>query len=294
MLFRSATQPPPGTVSRILWHFTGGPKWDHTKNRQERRPKPASEAYEALLAILRSKQLHLGQYREVVRVRVPKLRRYNARKRQMEVVMNAEVNLHSSPVCCLADIPVAHLSYQADRYGKIAIGFHRESAVRNGFNPVFYTLHDTEVLRSVYRSFAQLKHLSAESLLRDAESDIDSQVEDLKCVHGNPVDVKRSLYDAGAALRDIEGAVTKAQDGLMKFLAFIKSFDQGEFSTIYCEREWRSTTVFPFAMTDVAMIVLPKRSDEKSYFDLFVSEAARKLKCPRSIPVVPWEDLIEH
>jgi hypothetical protein len=42
----------------------------------------------------------------------------------------------------LADIPVAHLSYHAHRYGKAAIGFHRDAAIREGFHPVFYTWHE--------------------------------------------------------------------------------------------------------------------------------------------------------
>ena len=31
-------------LSKILWHFTGGPKWDTAKDRQEQRPKPMEEA----------------------------------------------------------------------------------------------------------------------------------------------------------------------------------------------------------------------------------------------------------
>jgi hypothetical protein len=284
---------PPGTVSRILWHFTGGPRWNKVKNRQEGRPKPASEAYEALLSILTSKELRLGQYREVVKVLVPKLRRYNAKKHQTEEIPNTIVELRSSPVCCLADIPVAHLSYQAKRYGRLAIGFHRDAAVRHGFNPVFYTLQDTKVLRSVYQGFAQLRQINARSL-REAEWNIDSQVEDLTCKHGHPVDTDSGLYDAREQLRDIGDAVSEVQTSLTEFLAFVKTFNQREFSTIYCEREWRSTKPFPFTTNDVAMIVLPKIGSETSYFNLFVGEEPVRLNFPRSIPVVPWEDLVEH
>jgi len=290
---RGSVEQPPGTVSRILWHFTGGPGWNKVKNRQESRPKPASEAYEALLSILTSKELRLGQYREVVKVLVPKLRRYNAKKRQTEELTNTIVELLSSPVCCLADIPVAHLSYQAKRYGRLAIGFHRDAAVRHGFNPVFYTLHDTKVLRSVYQGFAQLRQVNAQSL-REAERNIDSQVEDLTCKHGHPVDTDSGWYDARGELSDIGDAVGEAQTSLTEFLAFVKTFDQHEFSTVYCEREWRSTKPFPFTTNDVAMIVLPKIGSETSNFNLFVGEETGRLNFPRSIPVVPWEDLVEH
>ena len=157
------TGAPPGTVSKILWHFTGGPKWNQARNYQQRRPKPAAEAYAALLSILETRQLRLGQYREVIKVQVPKLRRYNAKTRRVEDLTDAVVERTSSPVCCLADIPVAHLSYHAGRYGKIAIGFHRHGPVNHGFNPVFYTLHDSGVLRSLHEGFAGLDEIGDEA-----------------------------------------------------------------------------------------------------------------------------------
>jgi hypothetical protein len=76
-------------------------------------------------------------------------------------------------------------------------------------------------------------------------------------------------------------------------LAFFKTFERKDFSTIYCEREWRSTKAFSFALDDVAMIVLPRWPGGASYLDQFL-DMARKLKLPRSIPIVPWEDLVEH
>ncbi|MEO8593484.1 MAG: abortive infection system antitoxin AbiGi family protein [Candidatus Solibacter sp.] len=229
----------------------------------------------------------------MIKVVVPKLRRYNAQTQKHEVLIDAPVILESSPVCCLADIPTAHLSYHASRYGKIAIGFHRDAAVRHGFNPVFYTLHTTAILRSLNRSLAKLDTLTPEALLREAEWDLDSQVRDLECEHGHPVDLDKTSFHASDALGEIEGTVGDVEDGLRQFLAFIKTFDQQEFSTIYCEREWRATAEFKFTLDDVAMIVLPKSGDV-SYFDTFVSETARKIKLRRSIPIIPWEDLVEH
>ena len=49
----------PGTVSKILWHFTGGPKWDSIKNRHQKRPKPSSDAYNNLISIVNSKTLKI-------------------------------------------------------------------------------------------------------------------------------------------------------------------------------------------------------------------------------------------
>jgi hypothetical protein len=52
-----------------------------------------------------------------------------------------------------------------------------------------------------------------------------------------------------------------ANGRIKNFLAFIKTFNDKEFATIYCEREWRSTAELSFAMEDIAMIVLPKTGE---------------------------------
>jgi hypothetical protein len=264
-----------------------------------KQPKPVVEAYEALLGILKSKQLRLGDYREVVKVRVPKVLPHRVKEtKQTEKPTSMIVRLLSAPVCCIADIPVAHLFYHAKRYGKIAIGFHRQAVVQRGFNPVFYTLYDTTVLRSVRAGFKQLRDMagSLSTVERNIQYEIERQIDDLECEHGHKVDDSRFYHsvDIGFEMEDIGEAVKKAQTSLREFLAFVKTFTRQELSTIYCERKWRSTQHFSFRMDDVAMIVLPKASAGISYFNQFVTEAARGLKFPRSIPVVPWEDLVEH
>ncbi|MFI5113892.1 MAG: abortive infection system antitoxin AbiGi family protein [Terriglobales bacterium] len=288
---------PPGTVSKILWHFTGGPAWNSTERRQAAKPKPAEEAYQALLSILRSKELRLGGYREVVKVHVPKLRRYSKKEHKWETLKNTIVEMESSPVCCMSDIPVAHLSYHAKRYGKLAIGFHRDAAVRHGFNPVFYTLYNSNVPRSVRNVLVKLRkveHNSIESIADDIENHI-QYLEDLEDDQSRDVerDLALSVVDLNDEVSAIEDAVSSARKGFGEFLAFVKTFDKKEFSSIYCEREWRSTEQFSFKLDDLAMIVLPKSGRRTSYFNDFV-KGRHALKLPRSVPVVPWEDLIEH
>src|SRR5579871_5548095 len=107
---------PPGTVSKVLWHFTGGPNWDSSKKRQEPNPKRLSEAFNALCGILKTKQVRVGRYREVVIIHTT---RHNFdRPTKVWSTSPATVELESVPVCCLSDIPIAHLSYHASRYGK--------------------------------------------------------------------------------------------------------------------------------------------------------------------------------
>ena len=159
--------------------------------------------------------MRLGQYCEVIRVHVPELKRRNTERGQPAKPTYTTVKVKSAPVCCLADIPIAHLSYHARRYGKIAFGFHREAAVTHGFNPVFYTLRTAQVLQSVYRALTELKYASARSLSQ-VERNIESEIEDLKCEYGHCVQLGRaqSDIDIGGELQEIEDAVTVAQKGL--------------------------------------------------------------------------------
>lgn len=169
----------PGTVSKILWHFTGGPIWNAKARKQGMSAKPAAKAYENLRSILRSKELRLGTYKEAVKVILPELRKYNLETKEVEVKKNVPVDIESSSICCVSDIPAPHLRYHAYRYGKFAISFHRNAIIRAGFNPVFYTLQDTAIVRSIYEGFSSLKGADP-SAIRFAASVIESDVSDVE------------------------------------------------------------------------------------------------------------------
>ncbi|MEK6410995.1 MAG: abortive infection system antitoxin AbiGi family protein [Acidobacteriota bacterium] len=240
----------PGTVSRILWHFTGGPKWNARKKKQFKKLKPANEAYANLKKILQDRKLILGQHVEVV-----KLDKLDLKKN--EITGNYEIGpvpaeLISSKVCCISDIPIVHLGYHAERYGKFAIGFHRHAVLKNGFNPVFYTLEDTGVIRSISRGFTRLRSVDI-SVIRSLAADNDP---------GEDIDFE--ALQIGEYIRS-------AEESFKHFLAFIKTFKPQDFGTIYCEREWRSLSNFGFTYADsVAMIVLPKKVGTTEYFNEFV------------------------
>jgi Putative abortive phage resistance protein AbiGi, antitoxin len=72
--------------------------------------------------------------------------------------------------------------------------------------------------------------------------------------------------------------------------AFIKTFDENEFESIYTEREWRSISPFKFEYADVSMVVLPR---DGGYFERFVAEA-ESIGLPKTVSIVAWEDLVEH
>jgi hypothetical protein len=279
-----------GTVSKILWHFTGGPTWNAKKKRQNKSPKPAENAYDNLISILNTRELRLGQYKEVLNIEVGTSWEYDHGSNRFVEKTTERKQLFSVPVCCLSDIPIAHLAYHADRYGRFAVGFHRESAMRSGFNPVFYTLESTKIVKAVYQSASQLETLTV--------TGISQATEDVKATlpEAVSVDTRLSLtldYIDAEAIAATE-FVTASRTTLDRLLAFTKTFSPSEFGTIYCEREWRSTETYSFTFDDVAMIVLPKKHRGVEYFSPFIDQQLDKLKLPRSIPVIPWEDLIEH
>jgi hypothetical protein len=88
--------------------------------------------------------------------------------------------------------------------------------------------------------------------------------------------------------------------GLASAIAFIKTFKESEFNTIYCEREWRAVKEFNFSYEDIAMIIVPKENDywNRLHQDMKLFNRNKKPKSknrfPETIPIVPWEDLIEH
>lgn len=279
-----------GTVSKILWHFTGGPNWDVKKNRQYTELKKYDEAFEILKAIVKSGQLRLSKYQEIVHVNVPKY--ITVRRGEKKKLLGYEDNIiKASPICCLADIPIQHLSYHAKRYGKFAIGFHRNAAIRNGFNPVFYTMDNSNVINSIYSGMLSFDWLNFneldgkfEKLIDDVES---GGIFDKHFDYDEELSLKLQDYksDFDLAKIEFEYAIDETKRSIGDFVAFIKSFNEEQFGSIYCEREWRSVKPFNFNKNDIAMIVLPRKT---GHYKTFIKENF----APR-IPVVPWEDLIE-
>jgi len=282
----------PGTVSKILWHFTGGPIWNEKTKKQSNTLKSSAVAFENLKSILRTKTLRLGTYKEVVKVILPERKKLNYKTRIVEVKKNDPVTIESSSVCCLSDIPAPHLHYHAQRYGKFAIGFHRNAITRAGFNPVFYTLEDTPIVRSIYEGFSSFK-FSNPDLIRFTTSSIEEQVSEIED-DSVDIDISHDIWIIDNEINEIEESISNAKQSLEDFIAFVKTFNQKEFGTIYCEREWRSTEQYKFGIDDIAMIVLPKNIRGTKYFRNFAERVVPRLKLPRRIPIVPWEDLVEY
>ncbi|MBI4244521.1 MAG: hypothetical protein HY606_10560 [Planctomycetes bacterium] len=110
MTIRWQTQLKQRFTSEVLWHFVG-------------RNKSDEQAYEILLSILRSGL---------------KVAEKNVEFKYIDSKSGQLKTLWGYPVACLADIPLKDLHIHAERYGMTAIGFHKENAVQNHFNPVLY------------------------------------------------------------------------------------------------------------------------------------------------------------
>jgi len=164
-----------------------------------------------------------------------------------------------------------------------------------GFNPVLYTLENTNVIQSVYAGLSAIENISWENAMyrvddaESAASSLEIDNEDL-----DVWDVESAIEDIRAEVSEIGAAQREASTSIETLLAFVKTFDPNEFDSVYCEREWRSTSPFKFRFNDVAVVVVPKTVRDTDYFGPFCSRTAPKMKFPRTVPVVPWEDLVEH
>lgn len=198
--------------------------------------------------------------------------------------------IETSPVCCVADIPLGLLDEHAKRYGYFAIGFHRTSLIKAGFNPVFYTLEDRGIIGRFHKAYAGLEKLAdqLETVRSIIDTDIHEQVDELQYETDRSdleVDVSLSLDDLDSIRSDMESEL----DGIKRFMAFIKTFREPEFTTIFLEREWRSLKNYSFTYDDVAMVLAPEKHERRNYYVEVLNSLKSRL--PRKIPILPWESI---
>lgn len=281
----------PKTHSEILWHFTGGPKWDSRRNIQLKSRKSESQAYEVLKAILQSQTLRLGGYHEVMKVLVGEERYYDIEAKEIRTRKNQLKEVATSRVCCVADIPITELGFHSKRYGRIAIGFHRAALMRANFNPVLYTPDESFIVQNFYSAQKSLGNIDAsniESEIDNLLSEAESQFQEISSEASLDLDGSSIELEAEMLVSDAEEALAKMEDSL----AFIKTFRKKDFEEIYAEREWRSAKEFNFRPSDVAMILLPC-SGSTNLFKKFVEKDRKSFRVASSISVKKWEDEVE-
>ena len=215
-------------ASEVLWHFVS-------------REKSDEDSYEILLSVLRT-GLKVGPQKEQFKV-------FNQKTQKAEA-------LDGYPVACLADIPLKDLHIHAERYGSFAIGFHKASAILNGFNPVLYV----NQYSSVFHKFMEF--------VGEIDQDIEKSPE---------------VYKKYDRLRNLLGSIAKSGD-LMASPQADPKLDHLQMNNFYYEREWRSLASWDFKSEDVALILLP---EEK--LPNFVSDRKnREFKVSETTPVLPF------
>jgi len=280
----------PGTVSKILWHFTGGPGWDAALSKQTSQLKTDELSFNILNAILDSKHLRTSSYSENVQFQHNSEVRKQLDAHSIDVNLFFETQSETKPVVCVADIPIQHLSFHANRYGKFAIGFKRESLIKAGFNPVLYSNSESLVAFDFLQLISDLNQFTktlqmSKVLLTQIVSTMQQSVEshDPRLIDGiNPT----KLVESWSSF--LEGVASRISVGLVNHAALVKTFEIRDMDIIFPEREWRLLTNYHFSHNEIAMIILPRSG---GWYDRFIEE---RLEIPRAIPIIAWEDLIEH
>lgn len=241
----------------------------------------------------------MGRYHEVIKVRVPRRERViePGDKQRLGPARDVDLVVRTAPVCCVADIPLALLDGHSNRYGKFAIGFRRDALIEAGFNPVFYTLEDRTIIRSFNSSIVALYELAMQlNVVQGEAEDAAAQAGVLADSTSNDdvVDLASEIQDladtASADVTDVQHTMRARLDELMKFMAFIKTFGEEEFKTIFHEREWRSTSTYRFDYDQLALVIASKEAGDHNYFSDLCKTMRQTL--PRSVPIVPWEDVL--
>jgi hypothetical protein len=201
---RLITQTKQRFASEVLWHFVG-------YNKSE------DEQYKTLLSILkdglRKDESSKGTEFKFVDNRTKK-----------------PVTLYGYPVVCLADIPFKDLHIHAERYGRFAIGFHKESVICNRFNPVLYVNQHS----NLFHRFIELE-LEIIAYLERTNKEVANKFHELLLYLG-------SLAKSGDLKANPENRI---------------DWDDLQINNFYYEREWRSIYDWNFKNEDIAAIIIP-------------------------------------
>lgn len=257
---RKELQVVPGTTSKILWHFTG------------RRKKSDEKAFTILKKILEEGRLKLSQ--EKVPFKIIK-------------------KIFWQRFYSVAEIPIQHLQYHSIRYGRFALGFHRDKLRGDHrFRPVHYVIEprgkkEDDFLRPAWDAL----HLF---------------------FHHPDIDLKK--IDESFSL---EWPEPKAGMAFFTLLNLVKFFSTRQFQTVYCEREWRRSEYWGWegvhkklrgphyysfeqdmqdrkASKSLCMIVCPKKPrDYAANMRKLISENDLLRAKYGHVPIIAFEDLLE-
>ena len=219
-------------ASEILWHFVGRKTKDNPES-----------SYTTLISILKD-GLKISKEPSEFRYKDPNT--------------NNQVTRWGYPTSCLSDIPFKDLIIHAERYGTLAIGFHKERAIDNGFNPVLYV----NTYSSMFARFmSDIKELEDHLLQSDKEK-----------------------YDKFQEMLLMLGAVAKSGD-LKANPIDNRQLDEFQLNNFYYEREWRSLYDWPFEPNDVALIIV---HDDEMVEEFREDIEKEKLRANKKTAILPF------
>jgi len=219
-------------ASEVFWHFVGRECKDNL-----------DECYKRLIGILEN---GLNVSKDPVEFKYKD-------KETGEIVI-----LWGYPVSCLADIPFKDLHIQAKRYGTIAIGFNKDSAIDNHFNPVLYVNTYSHYFARYMKNRKELEEYVAKGDKEKFE-----QFEEILLTLGSLAksgDLKANPIDS-------------------------KELDEFQLNNFYYEREWRSIQPWEFKSSDVALIIV---NDDQMVEDLKNDIETKQLRIDKSTSILPF------
>jgi len=219
-------------ASEIFWHFVGRTTKDDP-----------DASYTTLISILKNGL---------------KTSKSNMEFKYKDPTTGEWVTRWGYPASCLSDIPFKDLIVHAERYGTLAIGFHKEKVIENGFNPVLYI----NTYGSLFPSFmSHLKELE-DYLLK--------------------TDINKSEKFQEMLL--MLGSLAKSGDLKANLIDNIR-LDEFQLNNFYYEREWRSLYDWEFKSSDVALIIV---HDDEMVEDLKKDIETEQLRANKKIPILPF------
>ncbi len=81
---------------------------------------------------------------------------------------------HAFPMTCFCDIPLSQISDHAEKYGNYAIGLSKDWGIKNGINPILYTIPNTTLANSIKDLVDSLLDLPATSSIVEAKNQLKS------------------------------------------------------------------------------------------------------------------------
>jgi hypothetical protein len=188
------------------------------------RNKSEHDAYQTLSSILTQKILYIPDSN-------------NLKGESLVNEHGEEVETIALQHACFADIPFSFLKHHIGKYGNIGIGFKGSFLIAKGAQPVIYVAGITKKKRKNFHG------QTASSIIENLRRERQMMINLLKPSLG-----KKERKE-----------IKELSEKLEILRHYIKQFSVTDPKSAYYEREWRIINSFSFKLTDIELVILPKR-----------------------------------